>query len=235
MDSEIPHAVVPFEKWVDGDLLPFLENFHFNVLQVMAAGKPVIKKFMLLLHERVLFYAKEHPGIIKTMGLSCAAMDEEDIEMFNALLGRFKSARDTSPNIDTYIYISGLISGMHDLSKQLDSLALSGKGRGTGRGEARATEATEHMRLRQIYSTPSWEKTNEVVDDWILDLFQKALDGDADLENSWPEEDRIQRGYEHLDRARTSLRSWLKMHERPPAYYDDPRRWCLRCRIVLGA
>jgi hypothetical protein len=216
IDTEIRIAVVPFEAWVDGDILPFLQNFPFMVLQVMAAGKPQVQKYMLLQLERMLWYQRKHPDVIRTIALSCAALDEEDIEFFNALLGRFRSARDTSPDINTYIYISGLITGMHDLSKQLDA-TLSGR----RPGAARATQPTEHHRLREIYTSKSWVETNAVVEEWILGLFKKALDGDAEMDASWPEEDRISFGRAHLRRARTSLRSWLARCERDPEYYDE--------------
>jgi hypothetical protein len=142
--------------------------------------------------------------------------------MVNALLGRFRSSRDPNPRIETYIYISGLITGMHDLTQQLDDIALSGKGRGSGRGEARATQGTENERLRGIYATDSWAETNDVVEEWIFGLFEKALSGNAELDKSWPDEDRISFGYEHLHRARTALRSWLASKEPPPVYYDEP-------------
>jgi hypothetical protein len=216
LDTEIRIAVVPFEAWVDGDILPFLQDFPFMVLQVMAAGKPQVQKYMLLQNERMLWCLHKHPDVIRTISLSCAALDEEDIEFFNALLGRFRSARDTSPDMNTYIYISGLITGMHDLSKQLDA-TLSGR----RPGAARATQPTEHQRLREIYTTESWADTNAVVDGWIFGLFKKALDGDAEMDASWPEEDRISIGRAHLRRARTSLRSWLASCERAPEYYDE--------------
>jgi len=205
LDTEIRLAVVPFEVWVDGDLLPFLENFQYNVLQVMAAGKPQVQKYMLLQLERLLHYAKTCPDIIKTTALSCAALDEDCIGLLNALLGRFTNARGTMLNIKTFIHISGMMTGLHKLSKQLDALALSDQ-RGTG---ARATESTEHQRLREIYTTDSWKQTNDVASDWIKGLFRNALAGDADPDASWLEDERIEFGFRNQQRARTSLRSWL--------------------------
>ena len=83
-DTELRVAVVPVEKWVDGDARPFLNAFPFMVLQVLAAGKPQTKKFMLLQLERLLYYKLHHPDFLKTFCLNVGHMDEEDIELLNA-------------------------------------------------------------------------------------------------------------------------------------------------------
>jgi hypothetical protein len=56
LDTEIRLSVVPFEAWKDGDILPFFENFHFNVLQVMAAGKPQVFTLSLTLTLSLTFF-----------------------------------------------------------------------------------------------------------------------------------------------------------------------------------
>jgi len=90
-----------------------------------SAGKPQVIKFTLLKLERLLYYKQYHPDFIRTFCLNAARMDEEDIELQNALLGRFVDARQVL-DIETYVKTSCLVPGLHQLTKDLDELAFSG-------------------------------------------------------------------------------------------------------------
>jgi hypothetical protein len=101
--------------------------------------------------------------------------------MFTVLLCRFRSSREHLPRLNTYIYISGLISGIHDMAMQIDSIALHG----SRRGQAKNEQPAEDLRLRAIYATGSWEETNKVLEDSIFGLLKRALDGDTDLDEAF--------------------------------------------------
>lgn len=208
METELWLVTVPFQKWVEGDALPLLESFPLMVLAVCSAPKPQVRKFMLLQLEKLLYYKEYHPDFLEFMGQNCARADEEDIELFNALLGRFCKARQVV-EIGTYVHISGMITGIHKLSRELDNVALSGRGRGTGRGAERAEDASEHLRLRGLYATASWVETNARLDEWILGRLQTALAGDPALDAAWPREDRFKDALAQMPKWQLQLDSWL--------------------------
>ena len=118
-DGELRIAVVPFEKWVDGDARPFLRHFEHNVMQVFAADKPEIQKVMTLLFERFLYYQTDHRDIILTFAHNCARMDEEPIESHNASVGQYTSPRQVY-TIETYRKTSCCVTAFRHLTAQLD-------------------------------------------------------------------------------------------------------------------
>ena len=204
-DIELRSAVLPFEKHAQGDMSELLNGFELIALQICAADKPMIRKVVLILLHFLLHYRDKHPDIIEFMCQNAAALDEEYIEFLNALLGRFVKARQQL-DIKAYIKTSGLIHALHLLEQRLDEAALSGRSLGT----QRATEATEHTRLRTIYATQTYVKTNEKVADFIFDLAKRSIDGDDALDRSWPAHDRLAEAEEKMPRFVAELESWLR-------------------------
>ena len=149
-----------------------------------------------------------------------AWLDEEDIEFLNPLMGRLTSTHQTRDH-DTYLRSSGLLAGLHDLNVQLDKIALSGV------DGSRTFAGTEHERLRELYTTASWQDTNFTMVAWLLKMGYDAIDGNAD-DASWPADDRITRGFERLPSAITGVERWLQDQRergraRPPGpLHDSP-------------
>ncbi len=204
-EVEVRLATVPYQKWVEGDLLSFLESLPCITLQVCAAPKPLIRKYMLLNLERLLHYKDNHRDVLNFIARNCKRLDEEDIELTNALLGRFCHARQVA-DIDTYIHVSGLLGGLHQLTAELDARAFN-----------RKPQASEHVRLRDLYSTRSWEESNSALDDWILDTALRAAAGVAQLDAAWERDDRFQRALDNMPIWEGQLESWLKTQRRREA------------------
>ena len=205
-ESEVRLATVPYQDWVEGDALAFLKFFPAIVLQVCAAPKPQVRKFMLAQLDKFLHYREHHPDFFGFLSRNAKRIDEEDIELTNALLGRFFHARQVA-TVDTYIYISGLITGLHRLSKQLDSLAL----------RTRRAQASEHVRMRGLYATSAWEETNAAVDGFIIGRVEAALgqdDAAKVLNDAWPREDRLRVAGSDMGKYNRQMQSWLATHRR---------------------
>ena len=210
-DVELRYAVVPFEKHAEGDITHLLNGFEVITLQICAADKPMIRKVVLILFHFLLHYRDNHSDIIKFMCHNAAMLDEEYIEFLNALLGRFVKARQVL-DIQAYRKTSGLITALHALERRLDETALP----------SRTTEATEHHRLRTIYATKTWEETNDKVEQFILGLATKAIDGDKDLDGRWPVHDRLQEAWNKMPRFITELEAWLKTQRRVDEVDEPP-------------
>ena len=193
--------------------------FPTMVLQILACKKPNIERYMLLQLERLLRYEKTHPDVLETIALNCAYLDEEDIEFLNALMGRLTSTHQTRSH-ETYLRASGLLDGLHDLTRQLDALALSGAD-----GGDRKQDMTEHEKLRLKYAGTGWEDTNVTARAWLLRLGLDAIEGRAD-DASWPEDDRLERARGRLASARAMTARWLADQRKlgaskPPAAAGD--------------
>jgi len=156
---------------------------------VLASRKPEIKKVVLLQLERLLFYAKEHPDVIDLFALNAALIDEEKIELHNASLGRDVKPRQKY-ELSTYKKASCQIIALRTLEASLDKLTLR-----------RSAAKSEDEKLRELYATTSWQKTNLKIDDWIFDRFFCAINGDADRDARWP---RDPAGHQ-LEQARKNL------------------------------
>lgn len=130
--------------------------------------------------------------------------------MFLTQLGRSLKLR-TQLNDETFVEISSRIAGVADCKRLFRELFLS-----------RAEQELELKRLRKSYLSGSWKETNLKFDDFVLNLFQDALDG-KHPDSEWPEchrfKDGIQRIFsEHLPR----LKKWLSKHKPPPAPVASP-------------
>ena len=94
-------------------------------------------------------------------------------------------------------------------------------GRGERRGQGRTESKTEHERLRELYCTSQWAETNEKVDAWIFGQATRAIDGDPELDQRWPEEDRFDLAYKKYPSVFKSVTSMLE-GMRLKVYVDEP-------------
>jgi hypothetical protein len=62
-------------------------------------------------------------GLLSPFFFSPYSYYEEDIELMNALLGRFCHAHQVA-DIETYVHVSGLLGGLHQLTVELDARAF---------------------------------------------------------------------------------------------------------------
>ncbi len=85
----------------------------------------------------------------------------------------------------------------------------------------RKMQGTENERLRAAYLSPAWGPTNIAFDDFVKDLFERALDADtADLDAKWPRGDRFHEGFEKITKLHLpDLKSWLLQQK--PDVADD--------------
>ena len=213
LEWEIRVAVVPFERWVDGDIQMFCCRLPFMLLQVIAAGLPTISRFFLLQLDRCVYWAERRPDVLLTWALNARRLDDAHVETINALQGHLRAQRHR-PTMEDYVRGSCLIDALHRLAKMLDDAVLSGRRRGT----ARASQKSENHHLRDIYATESWAESRTDISDWIFGLFEKAARGDAAMDASWPRVDRIEEAEAKLPRLRRLLESWLEKQRRTPSY-----------------
>ena len=60
----------------------------------------------------------------------------------------------------------------------------------------RKMQDTENERLRAAHLSPAWGPTNIAFDDFVMDLFERALDADsAELDAKWPRGGRFEEGF----------------------------------------
>lgn len=213
LDVEIPLTVVPFEHLADGDIFLFLNNLQFNLLQIVAAGMPKVSRVMLLQLDNIEHWRAARPDVLKTWMVNARRLDDEHVERTNAVQGRLRRERQR-PTMEMYDRTSCLIAGAHGLTQELDAAALSG----LARGSTRASQASEHQRLREIYSTQTWRDTRVGVEDWIFERFEKAAAGDAAMDRSWPVSDRIADAETMLPRHRQLTRTWCDKQRLTPRY-----------------
>ena len=216
IDTEIRVAVVPFERWMDGDVQSFCSNIGLMTLQIVAAGMPTISRFMVLQTQRMLYWAKHRPDVIRTLALNAKRCDDRHVENLNACQGRLAPQRHR-PTMETYKHTSCLIKGSHALSKMLDAAALSGR----QRGSSRASQNAEHVRLRGIYATATWVPSLDQTEEWIFNLFEAGARGDAALDANFPGSDRIEAAKAKLARVVKLLENWLENQRLTPVYVDE--------------
>jgi hypothetical protein len=93
-------------------------------------------------------------------------------------------------NIEHYKKTTGYMKGVEAIQKMLDGLLLNRKGHGS-----------EQANLRKAYLQPKWAHTNAKYREFVRGLFEKALDGDAALDASWPDFDRFSDGMDKIKKA----------------------------------
>ncbi len=106
--------------------------------------------------------------------------------------------RTPGRDVEKYTKVTSEMSGVYQCKKELRELLLS-----------RKDETSELKRLRASYLKPRWAATSIKFDEFVLDMFQKALDG-AYPEDMWPYQDEFKAGMDrvflvHLPRLRNRV------------------------------
>ena len=171
----------PFMDWERGNITLFLCLFPLMCMYVASSHKTKIPKTFLMIAERLKLYVDKHINVMRLFAANCIQFDEEKIEFANAVIGRWMPARVKNINISHYIRVTSIMKCIRAIQSSFSKLFN------------RKEQENENERLRVMYTKQRWDVTRADIVEFVLDLFDKALDGKL-VDELWPRENPFSLG-----------------------------------------
>ena len=195
-EIELRMVVEPLMDWERGDISMFLRLFPLMCMYVSSSHKIKIPRVLLMIAERLKLYVDKHVNVIKLFAANCIQFDEEKIEFANAVIGRWMPARVKNIDISHYIRVTCVMKCIRAINSSFSRLFN------------RKEQENENERLRTMYTKQRWDPTRVEVCEFIIDLFDKALDGTFGDE-LWPRENPFALGLMRIrNKYARELNAW---------------------------
>ena len=201
-DIELRMVVEPFMDWERGSIAMFLRLFPLMCMYVSSSHKTKIPKVFLMLAERLMLYVTKHVNVIRLFASNCIQFDEEKVEFQNASIGRWMKARVKDLAISHYRRVTSIMKCIKEIVLSFSALFN------------RKEQENENERLRLMYTKERWAPTRAAAAEWIIGLFEKALEGEFGDE-LWPRENPFAFGLGHIKtKFGPELRTWDGQQQR---------------------